>query len=299
MSAATTSLEAPAKINLVLELMGPRPDGYTEIQTIFQTLDLVDLVEVTRLGAGGGLRLAVSEGLGCPPEENLVWRAARSFLDRAGLGEGLAIRLEKRIPHGAGLGGGSSDAAALLRALDELFPGALPREGLSSIAAGLGADVPYFLEGGLALGTGRGDRLRPLPELPPLWLVLAREGGPLSTAEVYRKAREGLTRRDEAPNIRRFFCHLREAGDAAPPVWNDLQAAAVALRPVIGDLIEHLEGHGGQAAMTGSGSAVFAIFPDERGARMAAGDTKRRWPEAWVEVTRTRPGRTSREGPCA
>ena len=253
-------------------------------------------LDVTPLGAGQGLSLDVSEDLGCPTESNLVWRAARAFLDRAGLREGLAIRLEKRVPHGAGLGGGSSDAAALLCALEEIFPGALPRAEVTAIAGALGADVPYFLDGGLALGTGRGDQLRLLPELSPCWLVLARQGAPLGTAEVYRKAREGLTRRDEAPNIRRFFCHLREAGDAAPPVWNDLQAAAVALRPAIGELIDHLAGLGGHAAMTGSGSAVFAIFPDERGAWMAAGETKKRWPEAWVEVTRTRPGRTPREG---
>jgi 4-diphosphocytidyl-2-C-methyl-D-erythritol kinase len=287
-------VEAPAKVNLVLELMGLLPDGYTEIQTIFQTLDLADTLELSVLGAGEGITLDVDRELDCAPEDNLVWRAARAFLDRAGLDKGLAIRLEKRVPHGAGLGGGSSDAAAMLRALEDLFPRALSPAEVEAIAASLGADVPYFLEGGLALGTGRGDQLQLLPELSPLWLVLVRKGDPLGTAEVYRKAREGLTRRDVAPNIRRFFCHLREAGDAAPPVWNDLQAAAVELQPAIGELIEDLAGLGGQAVMTGSGSAVFAIFPDERGARMAAGDIERRWPEAWVVVTRTRPGRTPR-----
>ncbi len=281
---------APAKVNLVLDLLGPRPDGYTEIATVFQAVALGDRVEVSvREGGTGRVELEVRPAAPCPEEENLATRAARAFLAASGLAVDVRIVLEKRIPAGAGLGGGSSDGAAVLRCLAALFPGVLPDEETSRLAAGLGADVPYFLLGGLAAGRGRGDRLEALRDLPPIPLVLARPARSLATADVYREARKGLTARRDAPKMRAFLRHLERGGTGLPPVGNDLAPAAIRLVPEIGDLVAGLEDAGGRAAMTGSGTAVFGLFPRAEDAEAAARRLERVPAAAWVRVTRTLP----------
>lgn len=281
---------APAKINLVLELLGERSDGYTEIATIYQAVELADRVRVTAGRGPEGVTLRVTPRPPCPTERNLAWRAARLYLEHAGpAGGGVVIDLHKRIPAGAGLGGGSSDAAAVLLALDELYAGRLGRRRLAGLAASLGSDVPYFLVGGLAAGRGRGEIIEPLEDLAPIPVVLAQAGEPLSTAEVYRKAREGLTPCTDPPNIRRFLRYLEGGAGRLPPVANALEPAAMALRPGIARLVERIERLGGRAAMTGSGAAVYALFEEEGAAARAAGELRRMEPGAWVERTRTLP----------
>jgi len=281
---------APAKINLVLDLVGPRPDGYTEIATVFQAVELGDRVAVTvRPGGSPGVDLVVLPEAPCPARENLALRAARAFLEASGLAVRVRIVLEKEIPAGSGLGGGSSDAAAVLRCLDALLPGTLPPARLEEVAAGLGADVPYFLHGGLAAGRGRGDEIELLPDLPPIDLVLARPTEPLATAEVYRLARKGLTGRRDAPKMRAFLRHLERGGGGLPPVGNDLAPAAVRLVPEIAALVAELRAAGGQAAMTGSGTAVFGLFPGADPAEAAARRLAAMPAAAWVRVTRTLP----------
>jgi len=292
---------APAKVNLVLDLLGPRPDGYTEIATVFQAVALGDRVEVTvREGGAGRVALDVRPAAPCPTEENLAVRAARVFLAVSGIAADVRIVLEKEIPAGAGLGGGSSDGAAVLRCLAALFPGALPGEELSRLAAGLGADVPYFLHGGLAAGRGRGDEIESLRDLPSIPLVLARPGRSLGTADVYREARKGLTARRDAPKMRAFLRHLERGGAGLPPVGNDLAPAAIRLVPEIGDLLAALRDAGARAAMTGSGTAVFGLFPRAEDAEAAARRLERVPAAAWVRVTRTlpreRPPEDVREG---
>ena len=185
---------APAKVNLHLRILGRRTDGYHDLQTVFQAVDLSDVLHVRR--AGAGVQLVVERGEAGPVEENLVVRAARAFLAAAGLsGEGLRMRLEKRIPVGAGLGGGSSDAAAMLLALDRLFPGAVASGRIAELAAGIGSDVPFFLGASpLALGRGRGEVLEAIEPLPSLAGVVVSPPVQVSTREAYRelaRAREG------------------------------------------------------------------------------------------------------------
>lgn len=284
-------VRAFGKLNLALEILGPREDGFTEITTVFQTIGLHDEVEV-RLGgaAAGEVRLVTLGSEPCPPEQNLAARAAALWLERSGEREGVALRLHKRLPAGAGLGGGSADAAAVLWALEQLAPErALGARELGRVAAALGADVPYLLVGGLALGTGRGDRIEELPDLAPLAVVVAWPGLGLSTAEVYRRARAGLTARGTASKMRRFLSQLRPLANDIPAPFNDLYPAALEMAPPVGRLVEGLSELGGISGMTGSGSAVFGVFRGDAEALRAAGRIAAREPSAWVRWTRTLP----------
>jgi 4-diphosphocytidyl-2-C-methyl-D-erythritol kinase len=189
-------LSCPAKVNLSLELLGRRPDGYHELRSVMAPISLADDLEL-RLAAEPGVRLRV-EGADLPAgPDNLVHRAAALVLDEvraaaAGAAHepaapGVEIRLVKRIPVGAGLGGGSSDAAGTLVGLDRLLGSPLGPARLARLALRLGADVPFFVGGRAALATGVGERLEPLPPLPTLWMVLVNPGFPVSTADVYRE----------------------------------------------------------------------------------------------------------------
>lgn len=283
------TVRAFAKLNLALEVIGPRDDGYTEIATVFQTIELHDEVELLLGGAPPGeVRLTTLGPEPCPPAENLAFRAASLWRERAGEPRGVALRLLKRIPAGGGLGGGSADAAAVLWGLERLVPErALGPASLARAAAALGADVPYLLEGGLALGTGRGDVIERLPDLAPLAVVVAWPGFGLSTAEVYRRAHAGLTARGPASKMRRFLSQLRPLANDIPAPFNDLYPAAVDIAPPVGRLVEELSGLGGAGGMTGSGSSAFGVFPDDGAARDAAGRLAEREPGAWVRCTRT------------
>jgi 4-diphosphocytidyl-2-C-methyl-D-erythritol kinase len=182
-----------AKINLGLEIVGARPDGYHDIRTLFQTIDLADRLEIEATGDHG---IAVSGDDPAIPwdETNLVFLAASLLRRRTRCRRGVSIRVSKSIPAGSGLGGGSSNAAMTLLGLDELWGLGLGPAGLAPYAAELGADVPFFLEGGLCLGEGRGDRLTRLRDLDPLCLVLAFPPFPVSTAAIYGAFRPTRTR---------------------------------------------------------------------------------------------------------
>jgi 4-diphosphocytidyl-2-C-methyl-D-erythritol kinase len=285
---AALRLAAPAKINLVLELLGPRPDGYTEIDTIFSPLELADDVEVTLAPGAARVELDVSPSPPCPGPENLAWRAARAYLEQSGLVRTVQLRLVKRIPPGAGLGGGSSDAGAVLRGLDRLTGGAVPPAELARLAGALGADVPYFLELGVCRGRGRGEQLEPLAPLPAWPVLLVMPPVHLATAEVYRRARGRLTHRAVPPTIRRFLRHLGQRQGGLPPVGNDLEASAAELCPEIPALVRTMEGWGARAAMTGSGSAVFGLFDDEDDAERAHQAARDRWSDHWICLSRLR-----------
>jgi len=246
-----------AKINLHLEVVGRRPDGYHELRTIFQTVDLHDLLTVE---AADALDLVV-EGEAPPGAENLVHRAARAFLDRFARGRGARLRLEKRIPIGGGLGGGSSDAATTLVGLADLL-GVRPSTGeLLEIARGLGADVPYFLVGGTALGLGRGDEVRPLPDLPEetLWLVVPPVQVP--TAAIFAALPEPVGGPDPgvAPILEGSW-----SGDLAQlPGRNDLTATVLAGYPEVRTVYNALIRAGASCVrLSGSGATVFAAFAD-------------------------------------
>ncbi len=264
-------LEAPAKINLFLEVGPPRGDGYHPVRTVLQTVGLCDLVEVEVTEGGEGMRLEV-EGDAPPGEDNLCLRAAAAFLAATGLRMGIDIKLTKRIPQAAGLGGGSSDAAAVLRALNFVAGEALGREELMRTAAGLGTDVPFFLVGGTALGEGRGELITPLPQAPPLPVLLVNPGAGLSTAEVYKRFDKsgGGNPPVYSPGDMARALSSGDVALIAPLLYNSLQRAACELMPEIASLLEIAAEAGSAGALvSGSGPTVFFLARcDDEAARL-------------------------------
>jgi len=210
---------APAKLNLGLEILDRRANGYHEIQTLFAPIDLWDDLELA-VSEKPGIRLRVS-GARLPEDaSNLAVRAARAAGDALGLGFGLDLHLAKRIPVAAGLGGGSSDAAAALRGVEALAGRRLPEGERRALALGLGADVPFFLDPRPSLGRGLGEQLEPLPGVPEMWWVLVVMPFPVSTADVYREASRELTLPKQGSSIAAL---LGPGGLCASP-QNDLAA---------------------------------------------------------------------------
>jgi 4-diphosphocytidyl-2-C-methyl-D-erythritol kinase len=261
-----------AKLNLHLEVAGRRSDGYHELRTIFQTIDLADELEIEpRRRAGVGLEV---DGAPDVPrdERNLAARAAALFLERWGRsGEGVDLRLRKRVPAGGGLGGGSANAGTVLLAMAALWRRAGDEAGLRELATGLGADVPFFLTGGSAFGAGRGDRILPLADVeepaPEIWLALPPWS--IATAAVFA----ALDPRRSAPPDPRMTG--LERGEAPPRLVdrigrNDLEAPAFRLRPELEAMYNSLVRAGARAVrMSGSGSTLFATFSDPGAARAA------------------------------
>lgn len=266
-------------MNLSLEVLGRRPDGYHDLRSVMIPISLADELDLA-LRPEPGVRVRV-EGADLPTgPENLVHRAALRLLDAvcgpdaAARGPGVEIRLIKRIPVGAGLGGGSSDAAGTLLGLDRLLDARLGPARLAEIGLGLGADVPFFVHGRPALATGVGERLVPLPEPPTLWFVLVNPGFAVSTAWVFAEfaasgaARARLTPADRQSTIDRFLQGPALAGLA---LRNDLEAVTLRAYPALGALKAELSSAGATATlMSGSGPTVFGIFLDELAARAAA-----------------------------
>jgi len=265
-------LPAYAKLNLGLEVLGVRQDGYHELRTLFQTIDLKDDVELTL--ADRGVTIACDHP-GVPTDDsNLAVRAARELLAFSRSGRGARIRLVKRIPVAGGLGGGSSDAATVLRGLDRLLGLGLGATELHRLARRLGADVPFFLVGGTALGLARGDEVYPLRRQIEAHFVLVDPQRPVSTAAVFRRVDESLTPRENGNTIFRFVSSDLEGTGAFSALTNELEAAALTEVPELGEVVrrirEILLGDGARmAALSGSGSSFFGLFEDGRQARRA------------------------------
>lgn len=269
------SLPSFAKINLDLRVLGTRPDGYHDLKTVFQSLALFDTVTVST--RRGPLTVTCDEPDVPTDRRNLVWKAA-SLLHRTTSGTSspprdIAIDLRKRIPSEAGLGGGSSNAAMTLLALNALWKLKLDLATLTRIGARLGADVPYFLVGGTALGLGRGDDIYPLADMPPVHVVMLRPGFGVATADAYTWFDEETRRALKEPLPRPI-----------PPGWpawsatlrNDLEIPVVRHHPAIGRIKQSLLDAGATlAAMSGSGSAVFGLFERGDAARRTANDLAR------------------------
>jgi len=261
---------APAKVNLTLRVLGRRSDGYHELDSLFVPLALADLVE---LQVEEGTTPEASVSCTCPghPElegaENLASRAATAYLAASGRRARIQIRLEKRIWIAAGLGGGSSDAAAVLRGLERLL-GPLPPGQLQATARGLGADVPYFLDPRPARVRGTGERITPLPGFPSLELVLLNPGRGLSTAAVYA----GLSLapgQQHRPAVE--LPPLSSVGAIAGHVGNDLASAAERLCPEIAAMrMALIEAGAEAAALSGSGPTVFGVYRTPQAASAAA-----------------------------
>ena|SRR6516164_4675105 len=270
-------LRAFAKINLCLRILGRRPDNYHELRTIFQTISLRDTLTLSLVPKG--ISLEVSDVALPTGPENLVWRAIDAMRNELKLSFGVHALLEKRIPVARGLGGGSSDAAAALVGMLRLTKKKVPLERLMEIAASLGADVPFFLFGGRALAVNRGDEIYPLPDTrkESIVVVSPRDIG-VSTKDAYQWISAELTNRMEPPKIWGFcaLCWSRQER-----VANDFEQPVFSRHPRLKEIRDGLLERGAaDAALAGSGSAVFGIFRNPARARRAA----RAFPEDSVFV---------------
>jgi len=262
---------APAKLNLLLHVVGRRADGYHLLQTVFRLISLADTLEFAPR-ADGAVRLARPLA-GVPEETDLAVRAARLLRAETGRGAGVTIAVEKRIPLGGGLGGGSSDAATTLIALNELWGTRLPRAELARMGLALGADVPFFLCGRNAVGEGIGEVLTAL-DLPPAWYVVVTPQVAVSTREIFNDP--ALTRDTKPLRITAFF-----AGPGRnDPCRNDLEPVVRARFPEVARALDWLRAFG-DARMSGSGSSVFAAFASEDEARQVASKVPGEW-RAWA-----------------
>jgi len=247
------TLSAPAKVNLYLEVLGRRPDGFHALETIFQTLDLADEVSVT-VSAGSGVALqCIAPGVPADAT-NLAWRAAAAYLAERPLGH-VDLTLIKRIPHGAGLGGGSSDAAAVLRALAQLDAQPLPAARLHAIAAELGSDVPFFLLGGTALAHGRGEVLTPLPPAPATSVTVLMPAAHLPTPAVFT----ALTDAERGPRPAQGRILAERLATGHIPLFNRLTGPARRLCPAAAALLDHLATTGLPHLLSGSGASCFVL----------------------------------------
>ncbi len=250
-----------AKINLGLEIVGRRPDGYHDIRTLFQTVTLADELGFEAAPAGV-LRLEGDDPSVAWDGTNLVHRAARLLLERRGTGPGVRITVKKTVPAGKGLGGGSSNAAATLLALNRMWDLGLDTGELAGLAVRLGADVPFFLQGGLCLGEGVGDRLTRLPDLRPLPCLLVLPPFPIRTADIYAGVGPTLTSAAKVGKIVRFL----ESGDFGL-LENDLERVIFRAHPELEGWKTFFRERGALLAqVSGSGSAVYGLFADAESA---------------------------------
>ena len=286
-----------AKINLGL-LIGPRlPDGYHELRTIFQTIGLHDelRLEVSGRAAAPSVEM-VCEIPELATADNLAARAARMILDELGMRRSVRLTLKKAIPPGGGLGGGSSDAAAALRSLPALLGKRLRLGRQMELGAQLGADVPFFLIGGRALGLGRGNEVYPLPEPPAATVLLVHPGLHISTADAYRRldaARDagsapGAALTTDSLGSMISYCCGGKLRGSVDRLRNDFEPVIFSAYPELARLQRVLARAGASPALlSGSGSAMFGIFDSGAAARVAASEIRRRWPQWRVWMTRT------------
>ena len=252
-----------AKLNLTLDVLGKREDGFHDLQSVMQTISLKDDIEID-VGTGKNWCLKCDkEGIPCD-ERNLAWKAAKVYCDALGKDpDGLEIRITKRIPSQAGMGGGSSDAAAVLRALNRYYGEPLSLWELAELGGQIGSDVPFCVVGGTCMCEGRGEKLRKLPDMPDCIIVACKPEFSVSTPELYRKIDAvTITRR---PDNRAMEAALT-AGDleqVARNVFNVFDPVVAAEHPVLNEIKSVMEEYGAfSCQMTGSGSATFAIVDD-------------------------------------
>jgi 4-diphosphocytidyl-2-C-methyl-D-erythritol kinase len=259
-------LLSPAKVNLYLKVVGKRPDGYHDLVSV---VDVISLYDVLRIRAGEDGEVAVRDDRGLLPDgqANTIYRAIMLLKERCGRPDGVSVEVEKRIPLGSGLGGGSGNAATVMKDLARAWGLSLTPEELSGLGRQVGADVPLFMYGKSCIMRGVGERIMPV-ELPKIWYVVVYPGVAISTAEVYRGLRIVLTKRE---NDVTFSGKFSQVVDVADILENDLEEVAISICPEIKTIKEQLRGSGALGSlMSGSGSAVFGVFEDETRARKAS-----------------------------
>lgn len=272
----TVLVKAPAKVNLYLKVLGRREDGYHEILSLMQMVGLYDFVALRE--EPSDIRLTIENGSSLSIDRsNLVFRAAEALQKAAFQGEarskGVSIRLTKNIPIAAGLGGGSSDAAATLVGLNRLWGLRWSRERLARLGATLGSDVPFFLYGPTAWAAGRGDEVEPATANGAGWMVLVNPGIAVSTAWVYQEfsRKLGLTKSDREITINKFIAHRPSLREIYHRPHNDLEEVTLEAFPQLTQIKKELLGLGGKGVMmSGSGPTLFACFSDYSSAKQAA-----------------------------
>jgi len=258
-------LKAPAKINLFLEITAKRPDGYHNLETVMQTISLCDELSVEDLGAADTRIILECSSKELPVDEgNIVYRAAQALKKFYNINRGARIFLKKEIPTGAGLGGGSSDAAAAIKGLAGIWNIKAEKNDLEKIAAELGADVPFFLTGGTALCEGKGEIVTPLPPIARMPVILANPGFGVATPSVYKKVTFPLTKPRKIHKITRLICRGSFNGqNASDYCFNRLEEFVFPDYPQIAEIKSVLTELGCASLMSGSGATVFGILGSE------------------------------------
>jgi 4-diphosphocytidyl-2-C-methyl-D-erythritol kinase len=273
--------KVPAKINLWLEVLSRRADGYHDLSSLMLPIGVYDEVDL-RLFPDGGIVLECDHAEVPRDRNNLAWRAAEFFFEATGIESGLHIGLKKNIPVAAGLGGGSADAAGVLLGLDALFPGKLSERDLHGLAARLGADVPFFLRQIPALATGIGEQLEAVRGVVDYPLLLIKPSVTVSTAWVYRSLK--LTRGKSCITVPRL---LADPLNIVGLLQNDLESVTLDAFPVLSLLKGWMIEKGAMGAlMSGSGPTVFGVFSRMVEAEAAEDAARRDWPDSWVVCTR-------------
>lgn len=266
------NINSPAKINLFLHVIGKRPDGYHDLRSLMCGIGLYDTVRLDFRGAG----VTVSCSHPDVPEDdgNIACRAARSFRHALNRSDGVEIRIEKKIPVAAGLGGGSSNAASVLLGMNAHYGHPFSRKELADLALPLGADVPFFIYQKPALATGVGERLEFVAEIRPYPVVLVHPDIRVSTADVYKNLNLGLTNCEQ----KHKSLPLNKGFDPLSHLYNDLETVTISWYPEIRDIKKDLLNYGALGSlMSGSGPTVFGIFSDSDQARLAGDAMSKKW----------------------
>lgn len=262
---------APAKVNLHLRVFGKRKDGFHSLRSVFQAISLADELTVRSLKQPE--RIEIDGAFDCPPEKTTIYQGIVAFREATGIQTGLSVKVDKAIPAGAGLGGGSSDAAALLLALDSLFGTRLSLRELVDLGARVGSDVPFFLYGGAAIVEGRGELIQPLLARSDYALVLVFPGFPMGTAEAFRLLDQ--MRPDDGAEADPAALELESAYRMPPGDWpfaNSFEAPVAGIHPDLTLWLERLRAAGALfARMSGSGSTLFGVYRGPAEAEAAAG----------------------------
>ncbi len=286
MSSSVLTVQTPAKINPVLEVLGKRADGFHELALVFQAVGFYDELSFSKTSQGVELSVLESPGPLPADDSNLIVKAARLFLKEILKDEqGVRVELKKRIPLAAGLGGGSSDAAATLRGLQWLFQTKASEEKIEDLAARLGSDVPFFLTGGTALGTGRGEKITPWNDFMEMHLVLVKPAEGLSTQKVYQSGKALITSGEKARNFNSIL-RKKDLALIAQNLMNGLEPAAFHLMPDIVKLKRRLLEDGAVGALvSGSGPTVFALTESREKAETIARLFQGEDDQIWVTQT--------------
>jgi 4-diphosphocytidyl-2-C-methyl-D-erythritol kinase len=267
------TLKSPAKINLFLKVQNKREDGYHEIVSLMQAIDLEDEIIFEKINRGVEIS---TDHPDCPADNhNLAFKAARLLLDESEIKGGVRIHIKKRVPIAAGLGGGSSNAAAALKGVNRLFGLEVSLAKLHLLASRLGSDVPFFLGSGQALATGRGEMLKPVSIFRDYWLVLVYPAFKVSTQWAYQRFKIPLTRKENKFNLN-FLENRDSFFEALPDFDNDLEETVKERYPVIGQIEDTLTSSGAiKSSMSGSGPTVYGVFEQQPKAEEVASKIRR------------------------